>query len=70
MKQTAVYVTSIFFLLLTLPWFSSTIDAEPIFGFPPWAFYALLAAFLYPVVMSFLYYRYWNVSAVDEEDEE
>lgn len=43
-------------LVLTVPWFITS--SEMIFGFPAWAFYALIVTVLYSFLIAYLFQIY------------
>ncbi|MBF0274547.1 MAG: hypothetical protein HQK84_04875 [Nitrospinae bacterium] len=70
MTRFKLFFLTLFFLFLALPWIPSSVDDEPVFGFPPWALYAFLFAVLYAVVLSFLMGKFWDVAAGDKAKKE
>ena len=63
MTKIALYFFSIFLLLFTVPWFYSSINMQSVFGFPIWAFYSLVATFIYAIIIALFLHKYWAISA-------
>jgi len=51
-------VLSLVTLILTVPWFITS--SEIIFGFPAWAFYALVVTVLYSFLIAYLFQIYYT----------
>lgn len=63
-----VWVGLVFVVLFSVPWyFPKGSIALIIFGFPLWAWMAILMAFVMSAYLSFMLHKLWNV---DEEEEE
>jgi hypothetical protein len=56
MTTKKAWILSILMLVLTVPWFITS--SEMIFGFPAWAFYALIVTVLYSFLIAYLFQIY------------
>ena len=56
MTQKKAWILSLLMLVLTVPWFITS--SEMIFGFPAWAFYALIVTVLYSFLIAYLFQIY------------
>ena len=46
-------------LFLTVPWWFSTVSNKS-FGLPDWGLYAMIAAIIYSLVLSFIIQKVWK----------
>ncbi len=56
MTTKKAWIVSLIMLVLTVPWFITS--SEMIFGFPAWAFYALIVTVLYSFLIAYLFQIY------------
>lgn len=56
MTPKKAWILSLLMLVLTVPWFITS--SEMIFGFPAWAFYALIVTVLYSFLIAYLFQIY------------
>ena len=62
MTRLKLYILIIVLLILTVPWGFITSDMKSIGGFPFWAFYSLLATFLYAIIIYYFIQKFWSLS--------
>ncbi len=67
-EQFKVMCLSIILLLATAPWFFLTRERQ-ILGFPCWAFYSMCMSMVYAIVISIIFFSYWNMLAGSKDEE-
>ena len=60
MSRNCVFFISIIVLILTVPWWFFEYSDTIILGLPDWAFYAVIMAILYSIVISYILGKFWK----------
>lgn len=68
MSKKKLFIYSILFLLLTVPWIGLFKTNITIFGFPLWAIYSLSAGIGYCIIIAILIQKYWKSTMIDSWD--
>ncbi len=60
MSRNSLFFISIIVLILTVPWWFFDYSDTIILGLPDWAFYAVIMAILYSIVISYILGKFWK----------
>ncbi len=60
MSRNSLFFISIIVLILTVPWWFFEYSDTIILGLPDWAFYAVIMAILYSIVISYILGKFWE----------
>ncbi len=60
MSRNSLFFISIMVLILTVPWWFFEYSDTIILGLPDWAFYAVIMAILYSIVISYILGKFWE----------
>ncbi|HCI15222.1 MAG TPA: hypothetical protein DE027_00150 [Candidatus Marinimicrobia bacterium] len=60
MSRNSLFFISIIVLILTVPWWFFEYSDTIILGLPDWAFYAVIMAILYSIVISYILGKFWK----------
>ena len=60
MSRNSLFFISIMVLILTVPWWFFEYSDTIILGLPDWAFYAVIMAILYSIVISYIVGKFWK----------
>ncbi len=60
MSRNSLFFISIIVLILTVPWWFFEYSDTIILGLPDWAFYAVIMAILYSIVISYIVGKFWK----------
>ena len=69
MTRKKLYLISALLMIMAVPWLFSTKNPDQIFGFPTWAFWAVIFTVVYCFATAYFLHKYWALSARHDEPE-